>query len=167
MRGALLFCLLAVAAQFAHAQHAPSRRSPDAVFFSQDGSLIVLSEGEILFDVDGPPGVYEAGTPVQISVGSVSGHWAVSCHAEPLVGERGLIPPERIFVEHRCSDPSSDQGAGPGYESLGELRLVAEGGFTGPEPLEVNSLRFRLLTTWEDKPGTYRGIIKFTYLFQP
>jgi hypothetical protein len=97
----------------------------------------------------------------------MSGHWAVTCHAEALVGEEGVIPPDRIFFKHQYTDPTSDQGAGSGYENLGEARLVAEGAFTGPEPLEVNSLKFRIMTTWEDRPGTYRGIIRLTYLFKP
>jgi hypothetical protein len=136
-------------------------------FFPPDGSLIIVSQGEISFHIDGPPGAYDADMPVEIRTGSISNHWTISCYAEPLIGERGIIPPDRLFVRHEYSDPRSDFGAGKGYESLAEPVLVAEGSLTGPEPLEVNSLRFRIMTTWRDPPGAYRGLIRLTYLPMP
>jgi hypothetical protein len=95
------------------------------------------------------------------------GKWAVLCHAEPLIGDEGEIPPDRILLSHEYTEPDADHGAGPGDQGLGEVSLVGEGSFTGPEPVKVNTLRFRLLTTWGDKPGTYRGLIRFTYLINP
>jgi hypothetical protein len=167
MRGAFILCCVLVFSKVGYAQELPSGRPQKTAFFPVDGSLLVLSQDEVFFHAQGPPGVYDAEMPVEVYVGSVSGSWTVSCHAEALVSEKGNIPPDRIFFKNQYTDPNSDHGAGAGYESLGETCLVAEGAFTGPQLQEVSSLRFRILTTWEDKPGTYRGVIRLTYLFKP
>jgi hypothetical protein len=133
----------------------------------QDAPIIVLSQEKIHFDVNGPPGLYEGDILVDVSVQFPSAEWAILCHAEPLSSDSGEIPPSRIFFSHLYAKEVPDQGAGTGYQSLEEPRLVAQGAFASPALLNVNTLRFRLLTTWEDKPGTYIGIIRFTYLVKP
>lgn len=167
MRGTGAIYWLIILLVIGVARLCPAGSGDEGAFFSPDGSLIILSQAEVAFHVDGPPGLYDAEAPVEVFVRSISGEWAISCHAEPLLGENGEIAPDRIFIKHEYTDPNADFGGGPGYESLGEPRLIAEGAFTGPGPLEANSLSFRILTTWKDEPGTYRGLIRFTYLLKP
>jgi len=79
---------------------------------------------------------------------------------------KNKIPFERLFISTPYS-PKSDKGAGPGYESLDKPRLVARGSFTAPMAIMASSLNFRLLTKWDDKPGTYSGAVRFTYITNP
>lgn len=128
---------------------------------------ITLSEEHVQFDVHGPPGLYEAKQPVTISVLPPFGNWVVFCHAEPLRGARGEIPPDRMFVSQLLIDQYAVEAAGSEFASMEQPRLVAEGLLSGLESQGVSTLRFLLMTTWEDEPGRYVGAIKFTYLIRP
>ena len=90
MRIAVTVVLCLLIAQAAQAQGQLQPHDGQAVF-PGEGSVIILSEGQVFFNVDGPPGVYKAERPVDILVGAEAGNWVLSCHAEPLVGERGEI----------------------------------------------------------------------------
>ncbi len=132
-----------------------------------DVPLVILSQEGIHFDVDGPPGAYDADASVHVSVRCNSGNWALLCCAGPLVSEGGSIPPERILLDQVCVGQIADQSAGQEYQSMEQPRVVAQGGFTGPGPIEVAEVGFRLMTTWDDTPGTYAGSIIFTHLVNP
>jgi hypothetical protein len=141
----------------------PDQRTDEALL----GPFVAVSQDQISFHVNGPPGTYDADAPIDVLVRGIVGYWMVSCHAEPLLGDQGEIPPSRLFLQQEVRGGDIDDGAGQGFATLAESRLVAEGGFTGPEMIKVNTLRLRLLTTWSDKPGIYTGVIKFTYLMKP
>ena len=96
--------------------------------------------------------------------------WSIHCEViSPLTlsGRTNKIPFERLFINTPYTNPAVDKGAGPGYESMDQPRLVAKGSLTGAAAIKASSLKFRLLTTWKDKPGTYVGQIRFTYLTNP
>lgn len=129
--------------------------------------MIILSSDSISFYVCGPPGRFDAQQAVEVDVRSGYENWTLSCEVSSLKGENGEIPGSRIFMNSPFTDPNIDQGAGPGYEAPDEPRLVARGSFTGPLAIKVSTLKFRLVTIWEDRPGTYTGVIRFTYLVKP
>jgi len=130
---------------------------------------IMLSPDSISFHADTSPGTFDA-QPVDVTVRSDYKDWSIHCEAiSPLTlsGEKNRIPFERLFMNTPYTDPGVDKGAGPGYETMDQPRLVAKGTFTDPTAIKASSLKFRLLTKWEDKPGTYVGQIRFTYLTNP
>jgi hypothetical protein len=162
---AVLLCSILLV-QVAYGQERLRSGEGEAVF-AGERSVIVLSRGQILFNVDGPPGVYEADGPVEVLIGGDPGNWVLSCQAEPLIGERGEIPPDRLFVNYVNADPRVDNGAGGGFYGLGEPIVLAEGPSLGPVPMGVNTLRVRLLTSCYDTPGVYVGAVILTYLHRP
>lgn len=130
---------------------------------------IILSPDSISFHVDTSPGIFDS-QQVDVTVRSDSKDWSIHCEViSPLTlsGRTNRIPFERLFINTPYTNPTVDKGAGPGYESMDQPRLVAKGTFTGPVAIKARSLKFRLLTKWEDKPGTYVGQIRFTYLTNP
>ena len=130
---------------------------------------IILSPDSISFHADSSPGTFDS-QPVDVTVRSDSKDWSIHCEViSPLTlsGRTNRIPFERLFINTPYTDPSIDKGAGPGYESMNQPRLVAKGSFIGAVAIKASSLKFRLLTKWEDKPGTYVGQIRFTYLTNP
>jgi len=130
---------------------------------------IILSPDSISFHADSSPGTFDS-QPVDVTVRSDYKDWSVHCEAiSPLTlsKEKNKIPFERLFINTSYINPAVDKGAGPGYESIDQPRLVAKGSLTGPMAIKASSLKFRLLTKWEDKPGTYVGQIRFTYLTNP
>jgi len=130
---------------------------------------IILSPDSISFHADTSPGTFDS-EPVDVTVRSDYKDWTIHCEAiSPLSFSKGMneIPFERLFMNTPYTDPAVDKGAGPGYETMDQPRLVAKGSFTGPMAIKASSLKFRLLTKWEDKPGTYVGQIRFTYLTNP
>jgi hypothetical protein len=161
---AVMCCVSCVGATQAQGLLQPNQG--EAVF-PGEGSVIILSQGEILFNVDGAPGFYEAQSPVEVLVGADAGSWVLSCEAQPLVCGRGEIPPERILVRSINGGSGTDQRAREAYRGLEEPRVVAEGPYLGPVPVKVSTLMFAVLTTCEDKPGTYVGSVTLTYLFRP
>jgi hypothetical protein len=128
---------------------------------------ITLSREHIEFNVFGPPGLYEAKEPITVSVQPPFGNWVVFCHGEPLRGARGEIPPERMFVSQLLLGTEVDEDGAEKFASMEQPRMVAEGLLSGPELRGVSTVRFRLLTTWEDEPGRYVGAIKFSYFVRP
>jgi len=130
---------------------------------------IILSPDSISFHADTSPGTFDS-QPVDVTVRSDHKDWSIHCEmisSLTLSGRKSKIPLERLFINTPYTHPAVDKGAGPGYESLDEPRLIAKGFFTGPVSIKASSLKFRLLTTWKDKPGTYVGQIRFTYLTNP
>ena len=130
---------------------------------------IILSPDSISFHADTSPGTFDS-RPVDVTVRADSKDWSIHCEViSPLTLSRrtNSIPFERLFINTPYTDPAVDKGAGPGYESMDQPRLVAKGSFTGAMAIKASSLKFRLLTTWKDKPGTYVGQIRFTYLTNP
>jgi hypothetical protein len=111
--------------------------------------------------------LYESQIPVEVLVGADAGSWVLSCHAQPLVCGQGEIPPERILVRSMDAVSGEDQGGSDAYRGLAEPCMVAEGSYLGPVPVKVSTLVFAVLTTCEDKPGTYVGSVTLTYLFRP
>ena len=130
---------------------------------------IILSPDSISFHADTSPGAFDS-QPVDVTVRSDYKDWSIHCEAiSPLTLSKGKnqIPFEHLFINTPYTNPAVDKGAGPGYESIDQPRLVAKGSLTGPMAIKASGLKFRLLTTWEDKPGTYVGQIRFTYLTNP
>ena len=130
---------------------------------------ISLSPDSVSFRADSSPGIYDS-QPVDVMVRSENKDWTIQCEAiSPLSHSNGKnqIPSKRLYLNSPFTKADVDNGAGPGFESMEKPRLAAKGSFTAPMSLKVSSLRFRLLTTWEDKPGTYAGHIRFTYITTP
>jgi len=130
---------------------------------------IILSPDSISFHADTSPGTFDS-QPVDVTVRSDYKDWSIHCELiSPLTfsESKNRIPFERLFINTPYTNPAVDKGAGSGYESMEQPRLVAKGSFTGPVAIKASSLKFRLLTTWEDKPGIYVGQIRFTYLTNP
>lgn len=129
---------------------------------------IILSPDKITLCADNMPGICDA-QPVDIIVMSEYKHWSIHCEMDSSltrVEKKNSIPPDRIYINTPYSS-QKDQGAGAGYEALNQRRLVAQGSFTAPMAVRVSTLKLRLVTTWDDLPGTYTGHILFTYLTHP
>jgi hypothetical protein len=110
------------------------------------------------------PGVIDADKDVLVSVASNTAGWSVTCSSQGLSCSEGVIPAERIFVKSDFTDPAADAGVGLGYESLLEPKVVAAGSVAGEVTRPAS---FKLNITWEDKPGSYDGVLTFTVLPEP
>jgi hypothetical protein len=123
-----------------------------------------MARGTIGFEAMTEPGIIDGDKHVQIIVSSNCTSWNVEASTLGLTSEDDLIPPERLFLRSYYTDPGFDEGAGPGYESLGVPKLVA----TGSASEELSYQVFlRLEVTWEDKPGDYDGVLNFTVMPTP
>ena len=130
---------------------------------------IILSPDSISFHADTSPGTFDSQS-VDVTVHSDHKDWSIHCEVITplkLSGRTNRIPFERLFINTPYTDPAVDKGAGPGYESMDQPRLVAKSSLTSAMAIKARPLKFRLLTTWKDKPGTYVGQIRFTYLTNP
>ncbi|HUT73935.1 MAG TPA: hypothetical protein VM221_03755 [Armatimonadota bacterium] len=140
---------------------------PSLAVIAEVGSYMTvsLSTDALHFAVAGPPGVYGADVPVSVTVGCNAGTWSVSCAASALTSSNGSIGPERLFMGRQSAPDTPDQGGGLGFDTMDLKRMVTQGGPQAPQAVET--LDFRILTKWEDRPGTYQGTITFTYLMTP
>lgn len=110
------------------------------------------------------PGVIDADKDVLVRVASNITGWNVMCSSQGLSGSDGAIPADRIFVKSDYTNPAADAGVGLGYESLSAPRVVAAGSAAGEV---THPASFKLNVTWEDKPGSYDGVLTFTVLPEP
>lgn len=121
---------------------------------------------DVSFIIDGPPGMYEAAMPLNVSVSSGFSEWSLHCQASPMVEITNgwILPASRIFIDGGFQDVVDD---GDGLLTLDQPILVGQGSFTGPEFVLVSVLSLSFQSEWQDKPGTYSGEITFTYLAVP
>ncbi len=134
--------------------------------FNDSPFAVIVEPEEITFHIDGPPGLYEAGSPVNVSVRSGFPDWSLHCQATPLteISKGWVIPARRLFIIGAFQDaPLGSEG----LLSLDQPILVGRGSFTGPEFTLTSVLQFRLRTDWTDHPGTYKGKVTFTFLATP
>ena len=91
--------------------------------------------------------------------------WSVAAMGTPLVNLAGggQIGPERLFIRSSATQAQPDIGAGAGFVPLNDPVIVA----SGSAPTFSTPLELRLLTLWEDTPGTYSGDIQFTAVTPP
>jgi hypothetical protein len=120
--------------------------------------------GGIDFKALKQPGVVDGDGHIVITVWTNSRTWSVLNETSGLQSPEDFIPPERLFVRSHFTDPTVDQGAGVGYESMVSPKLVAGGAVAEHREFEVH---YRLEATWEDKPGLYQGVLTFTILPTP
>jgi hypothetical protein len=127
---------------------------------------VAVEPQEVSFVIDGPPDMYDAASPLNVSVSSGFSEWSLHCQASPLVEvDNGwVLPASRIFMEGGFEDYVGDGG---GLLTLDQPILVGQGTFTGPEFVLVSVLSFRIQSDWQDRPGTYTGQLTFTYLAVP
>ncbi len=109
------------------------------------------------------PGVIAPDKHVLIRASSNTSNWSIVCTTTGLQSEDDFIPPERLFV-HSPYSGGKDEGAGAGFENLGSPRLVA----TGKVASQIeNEVFLKLELTWDDKPGSYDGVVNFEILPVP
>jgi hypothetical protein len=137
-----------------------------SVWAQYEPFAVEVDPQEVSFVIDGPPGMYQAVLPLNVSVSSGFSEWSLHCQASPLVevSHGWTIPPSRMFLEGGLQDVFGDED---GLLSLDQPVLVGQGTFTGPESVPIRVLSLRLKSEWEDKPGTYAGQLTFTYLAVP
>ena len=129
---------------------------------------ILLDPPSVYFEAMGQPSVFDAVSEVAVRVSSNYAGWTVSCKASPLsLTGRGnnIISNKRIFIGTAEAKNYRDEGAGRGFKRMHKSILLGSGDQT--PPIEFERLRFRLLTTWKDRPGTYDGNVTFTFLVSP
>jgi len=133
--------------------------------------VIQLSSNQATFvSPTGIPDVMEASAAIEIVAGGRDRQWLVQCQASPLVRldpGGGAIPGARLFLATTRGQGAPDTGAGPGFVNLSEPRVVAARQSATDAAVQTDTLRLRLKTTWEDRPGQYRGEIRFVYLAVP
>ena len=122
-------------------------------------TTVKLSTNEITFDVRGEPGQYYSNEEVEVTVGSNQSTWSVYVNASDLSSANvdvATLPSSRLaFAINDAKE----------YKAL-EGNLLFLQGVVAQEPKPVK-LRFRLTTTWQDAPGTYKGNITFSFLNNP
>jgi len=120
---------------------------------------VKLSNDQISFDVLGEPGEYFSQEGVMVTVASNQSEWSLHAMASELMPEGGngnTIPSDRLAFS------INNDGL---FHPLGTSQSVYQGeAIKKPEEIE---LRFRLTTSWEDLPATYRGNITFFVLSTP
>jgi hypothetical protein len=150
-------CILLVSATVLLCPHARAQYEPFAV---------EVDPQEVSFTIDGPPGMYRAALPLNVSVSSGFSEWSLHCQASPMVEVNNgwVIPASRIMMEGGYEDVLSDAD---GLLSIDQPVLIGQGTFTGPEFVPVAVLNFRVQSEWGDRPGTYAGQLTLTYLAVP
>jgi hypothetical protein len=133
--------------------------------------VIQLSSNQATFgSPTGIPDVIEATPAIEIVAGGRDRQWLVQCQASPLLRldpGGGATPGARLFLGTTRGQSAPDTGAGPGLVDLSGPRVVAARQSATDAALQTDTLRLRLKTTWEDRPGQYRGEIRFVYLAVP
>lgn len=109
------------------------------------------------------PGLITPDKHVLIRASSNTASWSIVCTSNGLQSEDDFIPAERLFV-HSPYTGSKDEGAGSGFQSLTMPRLVATG--RAASVIE-NEVFLKLQLTWDDKPGSYDGVVNFEILPVP
>jgi len=110
--------------------------------------------------IPGSQNTWEAG-PFEVQGESPLRHWSIVCEVSPLrnlqTGE--LIPAARVEIV------SAQVPAGT------RMRLplpVLQGGIgTSAGPSGTSSFVLRVVTDWNDPPGTYSATVRFSYLASP
>lgn len=140
--------------------------SCSSVWAQYEPFAVEVDPQDVSFIIDGPPGMYDAALPLNVSVSSGYSEWSLHCQASPMVeiAEGWIIPASRIYIEGGFQDAL---GEGDGLLPLDQPVLVGEGMFTGPEFVLVGALNLSIQSEWQDRPGTYTGQITFTYLAVP
>jgi len=129
------------------------------------GITIEFSTSGVEFYQPARPGVLDSQQPPELRVTCLAASWSVAAKATPLANQEGSgqIGPERVFIRTSATQGQPDVGAGPGFVPLSDPVIVAAGSIpTFSTPLEL-----RLLTLWQDTPGTYSGDIQFTAMASP
>jgi hypothetical protein len=129
---------------------------------------MILDPPSVYFEALGLPRVFDAASEIDVKVSSNYAGWTVSCMATPLsLTDKGsdTIPNERIFISSANTKNYRDEGAGSGFEKMNKPVILGSGNQT--PPVDLDRLRFRLLTTWTDRPGVYDGDIIFTFVVSP
>jgi len=126
---------------------------------------IEFSASGIEFYQPARPGLLDPQQPVELKVTCLAASWSVAARATLLARQEGSgqIGPERLFVRTSATQGHPDVGAGPGFVPLNDPVIVA----AGSVPIYSTPLELRLLTLWEDTPGTYSGDIQFTAVASP
>jgi hypothetical protein len=83
--------------------------------------------------------------------------WSAVMEVSPLRGERGTLPPERIWVQ--------TEGTGETFKSMDHPVPLVAGGSRSPE--KTVSARIEARPNWTDPPGQYEGRITVWSGFQP
>ena len=122
-------------------------------------TTVKLSTHEITFDVRGEPGNYFAAESVEVTVGSNQSKWSVFIQASdlvPVAGEARAMPASRLAFAVQNGET---------FTNLAEKKVLLHGDAARePEPMV---LQFRLTTSWQDLPGTYKGQVIFAFLNNP
>jgi hypothetical protein len=120
----------------------------------------------VSFYATGGPDTYLATNRVVLVVSTNIEGWGILCQASPLSGENGQILGSQVYArsDYTDSEALADEGAGPGFVSLGTARVVGMG--SASEQIEL-PLDFKLLTEAGDKAGNYTGTIVFSYMPAP
>ena len=122
-------------------------------------TTVKLSTNEITFDVRGEPGEYFSKETVEVRVGSNQSKWSVYLKASGLTP---IVDGVRPLSRNRLAFSRNNDGQ---FLGLKQDQILLQGNAAQiPTPM---TLRFRLLTTWEDRPGTYKGRITFAFMANP
>jgi hypothetical protein len=132
-----------------------------------------LTPAAVAFVQNGTPGLVQSLVPTAMPGRSadlrvVSSFrprgWSVIAEGTSLVNVKGdRIGADRVFIGSPATRAYPAGGGGAGYRPLDMTVVVASGGlgdYTFP-------LGFRLLTTWNDPPGSYAGVVRFTAIINP
>jgi len=162
MRQLLLFLLLLPLYGISHAEVNPDWEEAASLAVTaivRPYTSVKLSNDQVSFDVLGEPGDYFSQEAVVVTVASNQAEWSLHAMASELVpeGESGNpIPPERLAFS------INNDGI---FHALSSSQGVYQGeAIQKPEEIQ---LHFRLTTSWEDLPATYRGNITFFVLSTP
>lgn len=114
---------------------------------------LVVTQGEVSFDVNHGPGLYQAAQPLQFEVSTNVPNWSVICVATAFSQDGGTddspIPADRISWKLESSDPMPTTTAG----NLGGTVVLLR----GDQPVEALpvTVTFFLQILPEDLPGNY------------
>lgn len=124
-----------------------------------------MSGNLVRFSQHGRPGALAPDPAIEMQVSCFAPEWSVSAQASPLVADsgEGEIGPDRLFVRSDFTRAQPDIGAGSGFVPLDRPVVVAG----GRAPISSTPLDFRLITTWQDAPGIYRGEVQLTVIVRP
>ncbi len=119
---------------------------------------IIVKPSEIRFHAAYEPGIYEAEQEVMLSICGNYDNWSVQIVAGELTGEKTSIAPSKLFIQNDHHRYSLDDGAGNGFRCM-DSPVILSGNHAAYPEIRIK-LRFKIMTRYDDPPGTYTGEIK-------
>jgi len=116
-----------------------------------------IDRTDLLFEINGPPGFYDADTTVKLSHDANTIDWKIQNEFTGISPVNGLSG-NSFFVSSSGLPYTADEGAGEGYKILSYPRDIMDGN-TGDKS-GYTTLKYLIKTEYNHSPGEYNGTLQ-------